>query len=109
MKITLVLLMIGLSVFPSMEAFANNTVSKFLKINAQQSAYLVQKSSSRDLKVKSRQQASSMVKANYKAKVLSISSSKVNGNPGYKAKLLGNDGTVFYVYIDAKSGQMRRR
>lgn len=108
MKITLVLLLFGLSLLPLQEAVANNAVSKALKISIQSSEFLLN-NSSRDLKVKSRQQATSMVKSRYKAKVLSVSSNKVNGNPGYKAKLLGNDGTVFYVYIDAKSGQMRRR
>lgn len=62
-----------------------------------------------NLKVKNRRQAMAMAKASYKAKVLSVASSSVNGNPGYKVKLLSNDGTVFYVLIDAKSGQMRRQ
>jgi uncharacterized membrane protein YkoI len=60
------------------------------------------------LKVSSRKQAASLAQARYKAKVLSVNSSKVNGNPGYRVKLLGNNGTVFYVLIDAKTGQMKR-
>lgn len=108
MKITLVLVLFGLCMLPIREAFANNALSNALKISAQNTGFLLS-NSNRDLKVKSRQQATSMVKSRYKAKVISVSSSKVNGNPGYKAKLLGNDGTVFYVYVDAKSGQMRRR
>lgn len=67
------------------------------------------KNAKQDYKVKDRQQATRMVKKNYRAKVLSVQSAKVNGNPGYKAKLLDSDGTVFYVYIDAISGQMKRR
>ncbi len=59
------------------------------------------------LVVKSKKQAASMVKSRYKAKVLSISVSNGNG-AGYRAKLLGDDGTVFYVYIDAKTGKMKR-
>ena len=93
---------------PLQEARANNAVSNALKISTPTSGFL-RSNNARDLKVKSRQQATSLVKSRYRAKVISVSSSKVNGNPGYKAKLLGNDGTVFYVYVDAKSGQMRRR
>ncbi|GIU28987.1 peptidase M4 [Shewanella colwelliana] len=68
-----------------------------------------QKSSQQNLRVKSRQQATQMVKSQYGGKVLSVQSSKVNGNPGYRAKLLSADGVVFYVSIDAVTGQMSRR
>ena len=64
--------------------------------------------SRQSLKVTSRKQATAMVKARYKAKVLSVNSSQVNGNPGYRAKLLSDNGTVFYVSIDAKTGRMKR-
>lgn len=60
------------------------------------------------LKVKSRKQATAMVKSRYNAKVLSVQSATVNGNPGYKAKLLSSDGVVFFVYIDSVSGRMSR-
>jgi len=50
-----------------------------------------------------------MVKGRYNAKVLSVQSSRVNGNPGYRAKLLSKDGVVFYVAIDAVTGQMSRQ
>lgn len=62
-----------------------------------------------NLRVKNRQQATQMVKSKYGGKVLSVQSTKVNGNPGYRAKLLSADGVVFYVSIDAVSGQMNRR
>ncbi|WP_258405094.1 PepSY domain-containing protein [Shewanella psychrotolerans] len=62
-----------------------------------------------NLRVKNRQQATQMVKSQYGGKVLSVQSTKVNGNPGYRAKLLSADGVVFYVSIDAVSGQMSRR
>jgi uncharacterized membrane protein YkoI len=61
-----------------------------------------------NLRVKSRQQATQMVKNQYGGKILSIQSSMVNGNPGYRAKLLSPDGVVFYILIDAVSGKMSR-
>ena len=61
-----------------------------------------------NLRVKNRQQATQMVKSKYGGKVLSVQSTQVNGNPGYRAKLLSADGVVFYVSIDAVSGQMSK-
>jgi uncharacterized membrane protein YkoI len=60
------------------------------------------------LKIKNRQQAAQIIKERYRAKVLSIGSTRVNGNPGYRAKLLSNDGVVFYVSIDAVSGRVKK-
>ena len=67
-----------------------------------------QNQSTQSLIVKNRKQAIAMVKGRYQAKLLSMSSSKVNGNPGYRAKLLADKGTVFYVLIDAKTGRMKK-
>lgn len=61
-----------------------------------------------DLTVKSRKQATMMVKQGYDARVVSVVSVNANGVPGYRAKLLGKDGTVFYVFVNAKTGQMSR-
>ncbi len=87
------------------EAAANNGVN----IPNDRTLVASNKRSKQDYKVKSRKQATQMVKKAYRAKVLSVQSAKVSGNPIYKAKLLGKDGIVFYVYIDAVSGQMSRR
>lgn len=68
-----------------------------------------EKSGPQQLRVKNRQQATQMVKSQYGGKILSMQSTKVNGNSGYRAKLLSADGVVFYVSIDAVTGQMFRR
>ncbi len=82
-----------------------------LGISASTSSMLIaaQKNTHQNLRVKNRQQATQMVKGRYNAKVLSVQSTRVNGNPGYRAKLLSQDGVVFYVAIDAITGQMRRQ
>ncbi len=61
-----------------------------------------------DLKVKSRKQATLLVKQRYDARVISIKSASSNGSKGYRAKLLSKDGTVFYVFVDAKTGRVSR-
>lgn len=105
MKIVLVLIIVGVFLLPSQVAKASNGVNV-----ASEYQLLAQASNGKQAyKVKSRQQATQMVKKQYRAKVVSIQFTKVNGNPTYKAKLLGNDGVVFYVLLDASSGQMRRR
>lgn len=60
------------------------------------------------LKVTSSQQAIQLVKRQYPGKVLKVQSSRVNGNPGYRVKLLSSSGAVFYVSVDAKTGSVRR-
>ncbi|QPG60531.2 PepSY domain-containing protein [Shewanella eurypsychrophilus] len=60
------------------------------------------------LKVTSSQQAAQLVKRQYPGKVLKVQSSRVNGNPGYRVKLLSSSGAVFYVSVDAKTGSVRR-
>ncbi|MGS0728214.1 PepSY domain-containing protein, partial [Shewanella sp. 0m-11] len=49
-----------------------------------------------------------LAKRQYRGKVLKVQSSRVNGNPGYSVKLLSNDGVVFYVNVDAKTGRVSR-
>lgn len=63
---------------------------------------------SNQLVVKNRNQAISMAKNQYSAKVLNAQSIHINGNPGYKVKLLSREGQVFYVNIDARTGRMSR-
>ena len=61
-----------------------------------------------ELAIKSPQQAMQRVRSQFQAKVLTIQSSQVNGNPGYRVKLLTPDGEVFYVLVDAKTGAVIR-
>lgn len=109
MKIAFVLLIVGVFVFPLQEASANYGSMDSLNTENGRSVQARNKTDSQDYKVKNRQQATQMLKKRYSAKVINVQSAKVNGNPGYKAKLLTNDGIVFYVYIDAVTGQMKRR
>ena len=52
------------------------------------------------------QQAAQLVKGRFGGKVLKVQRVKVNGNPGYKVKLLKDSGHVVSVKVDAKSGQL---
>jgi uncharacterized membrane protein YkoI len=61
-----------------------------------------------DLAIKTPQQAMQRVRSQYQAKVLTIQASQVNGNPGYRVKLLTQQGEVFYVLVDAKTGAIYR-
>jgi uncharacterized membrane protein YkoI len=109
MKIALVIIIAGFCLFPSRGAQANDALNSALN-SASSSAVIAANSKSRqENKVKSRKQATQMVKQKYKAKVLSVQLTEVDRKSVYVAKLLGNDGVVFYVYVDARSGQMRRR
>ena len=66
------------------------------------------KKSSNKLKVVSREQAIQLVKRQYQGKILKAQSSQINGHPGYKVKLISEKGLVFYVYVDAQTGSVRR-
>ncbi|CAM3886603.1 PepSY domain-containing protein [Shewanella aquimarina] len=105
MKPALILIAIASLLFPLQGNSAGHGIS------AASSSILMaaQKNTHQNLRVKNRQQATQMVKGRYNAKVLSVQSSRVNGNPGYRAKLLSKDGVVFYVAIDAVTGQMSRQ
>jgi uncharacterized membrane protein YkoI len=61
-----------------------------------------------ELAIKNPQQAMQRVRSQFQAKVLTIQSSQVNGNPGYRVKLLTKNGEVFYVLVDAKTGAVMR-
>lgn len=66
------------------------------------------KKAPQQLKVRSVEQAIQLVKRQYQGKVLKAQSSRVNGHPGYRIKLISNEGVVFYVSVDAQTGSIRR-
>ncbi|WDE10565.1 PepSY domain-containing protein [Thalassomonas haliotis] len=55
----------------------------------------------------SQQQAAQKVKNRYGGKVLKVQSSKVNGQSGYKVKLLKKDGHIISVLVDGHSGKIK--
>ena len=109
MKIVIVLIIVGLFILPTQKAEASYGPKRKLNTSPERALMAQAKNTTQDYKVKNRQQAAQMVKNKYRAKVVSIQFTKSDGRAGYKAKLLGNDGVVFYVFIDASSGQMKRR
>ncbi|WP_413699048.1 PepSY domain-containing protein [Psychromonas sp. KJ10-10] len=64
---------------------------------------------SNSLVVNSRDQAIQLVKGQYQGKVLKAEASQVNGHSGYSVKLISQEGLVFYVSVDAQTGQVSRR
>ncbi|AZG75121.1 peptidase M4 [Shewanella livingstonensis] len=60
------------------------------------------------LTVTSAQQAVQIAQSRYSGKVLKVQSANVNGHPGYRIKLLTNDGVIFYVSVDATNGSVSR-
>ena len=67
-----------------------------------------QRQNTNNLIVNSPQQAVQIAQRNYPGKVLKVQSSNVNGHPGYRLKLLTNDGVIFYVSVDATNGSVTR-
>ena len=63
---------------------------------------------SQSLAVKSSSQAAQLAKRQYSAKVLSVQSTKVGGSPGYRVKMLSNQGMVFYATVNARTGSVSR-
>ncbi len=59
------------------------------------------------LKVRSGDEAARLVKQAYGGKVLRVQSVRVNGNPGYRVKLLQDSGRIVYVSVDARSGRLQ--
>ena len=55
----------------------------------------------------SQQQAAQKVKQRYGGKVLKVQSSRVNGQAGYKVKLLKKDGNIISVLVDGNSGKIK--
>jgi len=64
-------------------------------------------SQKKSVSVGNAQQAAQLVKKKHGGKVLKVQRSKVNGNPGYKVKLLKKNGHVVSVKVDAKSGKVK--
>lgn len=60
------------------------------------------------LVVKSAQHAVQLAQRQYPSKVLRVQPTSVNGNPGYRLKLLTHDGVIFYVLVDAQTGGVYR-
>lgn len=58
------------------------------------------------LTIRSSQQAAQIAKSRYGGKVLQVKKSKVNGNPGYRVKLIKPDGNVVSIKIDAITGRV---
>ena len=59
------------------------------------------------LKVTSAQQAAQKVTSRYGGKVLRVKKKKVNGGPGYKVKLLKDNGQIVSFTVDATSGRIK--
>ena len=55
----------------------------------------------------SAQQAAKIVKRRFSGKVLKISTQKIAGHPGYKVKLIKDNGHIIYVLVDARSGKIK--
>ena len=77
-------------------------------LSSKQSDKKTKPSKSSKLKVPTRKDAIKRVKRQYNGKVLKASSTRVQGAPGYKVKMLTNDGVVFYVYVNAQTGRVDR-
>ncbi|WP_448548587.1 PepSY domain-containing protein [Thalassotalea fusca] len=61
------------------------------------------------LKVTSAQQAAQIVKQRYGGKVLKVQRKQLNGNTGYRVKLLKANGQVVSVTVDAATGRISGR
>lgn len=85
-----------------------SSISVGNKLSLQQSDKKAKPSKSAKLKVRSRKDAIKRVKRQYKGKVLKASSTRNQGAPGYKVKMITNDGVVFYVHVDAQTGRVSR-
>ncbi len=68
---------------------------------------LIASNKAQNLIITSPQQAISVVKRKYKAKVLRVQSTN-QGSPGYKVKLVTKDGQVFTVFVNAVTGAVSR-
>ncbi|QUN05006.1 PepSY domain-containing protein [Shewanella yunxiaonensis] len=58
------------------------------------------------LVVRSNNQAAQIVKSRYGGKVLKVESTRMNGDPGYRVKLLTENGRIIYVSVNAASGRI---
>ncbi|ABV88251.1 PepSY domain-containing protein [Shewanella pealeana] len=107
MKTALFLILLSASLFTAQPAAAStvHAVTSMMSVAMKANNNQQQK---QKLKVRSKEQAVQLAKRQYRGKVLKVQSSRVNGNPGYSVKLLSNDGVVFYVNVDAKTGRVSR-
>ncbi|MBL4913482.1 PepSY domain-containing protein [Shewanella schlegeliana] len=105
MKTALFIVLFSLSLLAAKPAAASavQAVTSMVSVSMAASNNKQQK-----LKVRSKEQAVQLAKRQYRGKVLKVQSSRVNGNPGYRVKLLSSDGVVFYVNVDAKTGRVSR-
>ncbi|MCG9731900.1 MULTISPECIES: PepSY domain-containing protein [unclassified Shewanella] len=105
MKTALSIILFSLSLLAAQPAAASSVhaVTSMMSVSMKANNNQQQK-----LKVRSKEQAVQLAKRQYRGKVLKVQSSRVNGNPGYSVKLLSNDGVVFYVNVDAKTGRVSR-
>jgi len=98
LKITCLIIISVSSIFVTWQSSALPYVlGKGFYINSEKSQQLV---------VKNAQQAARLVKGQYGGKVLKVQRSQFGGRPGYKVKLLKDNGHVVSVKVDAKSGRV---
>ncbi|MFQ6372159.1 PepSY domain-containing protein [Shewanella sp. YIC-542] len=57
------------------------------------------------LMVRSNNHAAQIVKSRYGGKVLAVKSASVAGAPGYRVKLLTDNGRIIYVSVNAVNGR----
>ncbi|MDT0604504.1 MULTISPECIES: PepSY domain-containing protein [Thalassotalea] len=79
-----------------------------MPVAAYHGAY-IQGAKSSSLAISSSQQAARIVKSQFGGKILKVQRTKVNGNSGYKVKVLKNNGHVITVTVDAVSGRISGR
>jgi uncharacterized membrane protein YkoI len=60
------------------------------------------------LKVTSSRQAAQMVVGRFGGKILKVQPKKMNGQQGYKVKLIKQNGNIVTVFVNAKSGRLIR-
>ncbi|MDC0494432.1 PepSY domain-containing protein [bacterium] len=85
-----------------------SSISAANNLSSKQSDKKTKPSKSTKLKVPTRKDAIKRVKRQHKGKVLKASSTRNQGAPGYKVKMITNDGVVFYVHVDAQTGRVSR-
>ena len=107
MKMASLLTLIVCLLFP-LTVLASRVQLSTIAASSMSMAEQSSKKSPNKLKVRSRDQAIQLVKRQYQGKVLKAQSSRINGHPGYKVKLISKEGLVFYVSVDAQTGSVRR-
>lgn len=66
-------------------------------------------SSTKSLAISNSQQAARLVKSQFGGKILKVQRTKVSGNPGYRVKVLKDNGHVISVTVDAVTGRISGR